>query len=79
MANDMDPVKAYEIIEGELRAFSESLIRKPMIVVATKIDATPDRSKLDELREFCKKKGLEFHEISAPTGEGVRGTRTIDR
>ncbi len=72
VANDMDPVKAYEIIEGELRAFSETLIRKPMIVVATKIDATPDRSKLDELREFCKKKGLEFHEISAPTGDGVR-------
>ncbi len=71
-ATDMDPVKAFEIIEGELGAFSERLTEKPMIVVATKLDATPDHTKLDELREFCKKKGLEFHAISGPTGEGVK-------
>jgi len=71
-ASDMDPVKAYEIIEGELEAFSPKLIEKPMIVVATKIDATPDKTKLEELEAFCKKKGLEFHAISGPTGEGVK-------
>jgi GTPase len=71
-ANDMNPVKAFEIIEGELGAFSERLTEKPMIVVATKLDATPDHTKLDELREFCKKKGVEFHAISGPTGEGVK-------
>jgi len=69
---EMDPVKAYEIIEGELSAFSNSLARKPRIVVATKLDATTDHSKLDELRAFCHKRGLEFHSISAPTGEGVK-------
>lgn len=71
-ATDADPVKAYEIIEGELGAFSESMLKKPMIVVATKIDATTDRSRLEELEEFCKKKGLEFHAISAATGDGVK-------
>jgi GTP-binding protein len=71
-ANDMDPVKAYEIIEGELGAFSEKLIEKPMIVVATKVDATPDLTKLEELAAFCKRKRLEFHAISGPTGEGVK-------
>ena len=70
---EMDPVKAFEIIEGELAAFSETLTRKPMIVVATKLDATTDRTKLEELREFCREKGIEFHAISAPTGEGVKG------
>jgi GTPase len=70
--SEMDPVKAYEIIEGELSAFSDSLTRKPRIVVATKLDATTDHSKLDELRVFCQKRGLEFHSISAPTGEGVK-------
>jgi GTPase len=69
---EMDPVKAYEIIEGELAAFSEALTEKPMIVVATKLDSTTDRTKLDELRNFCSKKGLEFHSISAPTGDGVK-------
>jgi GTPase len=69
---EMDPVKAFEIIEGELGAFSERLLEKPMIVVATKVDATTDRTKLEELQKFCKKKGLEFHAISAAAGEGVK-------
>lgn len=69
---EMDAVKAFKIIEGELAAFSESLTRKPMILVATKLDATTDRTKLDELRDFCKRQGLEFHAISAATGEGVK-------
>jgi GTP-binding protein len=69
---EMDPVKAFDIIEGELAAFSSAMLDKPMIVVATKLDATTDRSKLDELRKFCGEKGLEFHAISAPTGEGLK-------
>jgi GTP-binding protein len=71
-ANEVDPVKAFEIIEGELGAFSERLTEKPMMVVATKVDATPDHTKLDELREFCKRNSIEFHAISGPTGEGVK-------
>jgi len=69
---EMDPVKAFEVIEGELGAFSRKLLEKPMILVATKLDATTDKSKLDELRAFCKKRGLEFHAISAAAGEGVK-------
>jgi len=69
---EMDPVKAFEIIEGELGAFSEKLLDKPMIAVATKLDATTEQTKLEELKKFCKKKGLEFHTISAATGDGVK-------
>ena len=69
---ESNPVKTFEIIEGELAAFSESLTQKPMIVVATKLDATTARSKLEELRRFCLEKEIEFHAISAPTGEGVK-------
>ncbi len=69
---ELDPVKAFEIIEGELGAFSEKLLEKPMIVAATKLDATTDRTKLVELQKFCKKKGFEFHAISAAAGEGVK-------
>jgi GTPase len=69
---ELDPVKSFEIIEGELKAFSEALTKKPHIVVATKLDATTDRSKLDELRKFCAERGLEFHAISAAAGEGVK-------
>jgi len=35
-----------------------------MIVVATKLDATTDRARLEALRDFCKQRGLEFHSIS---------------
>jgi 50S ribosomal subunit-associated GTPase HflX len=42
-----------------------------MIVVATKLDATTDPSRLERLRAFSAKRGLEFHAISSATGEGV--------
>jgi len=70
--NDADPIHSFEIIAGELRAFSESLSEKPMMVVATKLDATTDRARLQALRDFCRAQHLEFHAISAATGEGVR-------
>src|SRR5919108_32511 len=71
-ANAEDPVHSFEVINGELAAFSESLMQKPMIVAATKLDATTDRTRLEALRGYCKKNGLEFHSISAAAGEGVR-------
>ena len=70
-ANDRDPVHDFEIIEHELAAFSPALAEKPMIVVATKLDATTNREHLEELRAFAAKRGLEFHAISSATGEGI--------
>jgi len=70
-ASDRDPVRDFEIICGELAAFSESLAAKPMIVVATKLDATTDRSRLERLREHCAERKLDFYAISAASGEGI--------
>jgi len=67
-----EPVHAFKVIQGELHAFSDALIHKPMIVVATKLDATTDRAHLEELREFCRKEKLQFHAISAAVGDGVK-------
>jgi len=71
-ANESDPIREYEIIERELRAFSEEVAGKPVIVVATKLDATTDRSKLEKLEAYAKKRGLPFFSISSATGEGVQ-------
>ncbi len=71
-SNVDDPVHSYEVIAGELRAFSEKLTEKPLIVVATKLDATTDTARLDALRDFCQQHRLEFHSISAVAGEGVK-------
>ncbi len=72
-SNADDPIHSFEIINGELEAFSASLIEKPMIVVATKLDATTDRTRLDALRDFCGRREFEFHSISAVAGDGVKG------
>src|SRR6266404_3691208 len=71
-ASEADPIHSFEVISGELQAFSDSLAEKPVIVVATKLDATTERTRLEALREFCRERGLEFHAISAASGEGVR-------
>ena len=71
-SNADDPVHSFEIINGELEAFSASLMEKPMIVVATKLDATTDTTRLNALRDFCKRRNVEFHSISAVAGDGVK-------
>ena len=70
-ANDRDPVHDFEIIERELAAFTPALAEKPTIVVATKLDATTTSERLEKLRAFAAKRGLEFHAISSASGEGI--------
>ncbi|MBZ5523702.1 MAG: GTPase ObgE [Acidobacteriia bacterium] len=66
-----DPVKDFDVIMGELASFGADLEKKPMIVVATKMDvANPE--KLAKLRKHCKKLKLDLLEISAVTGQGVK-------
>jgi GTPase len=70
-ANDRDPIRDFEVIMHELSSFSPELAEKPMIVVATKLDATTDRTHLEQLRDFAAQRGLEFHAVSSATGEGI--------
>jgi len=65
-----DPVHDYNVIMEELASFGAGLEKKPMIVVASKIDvANPD--KLAALKKHCKKLKLDLYEISAVTGKGI--------
>jgi GTP-binding protein len=65
-----DPVQDFHVIMEELTSFGAELEKKPMIVVASKIDvANPE--KLTRLRKHCKKLKLELYEISAVTGKGI--------
>ncbi len=70
-----DPVEDFKVINNELASFGNAddehpLAAKPMIVVATKIDAV-NPEKLKKLAAFAKRRKLEFHAISAVTGEGI--------
>ena len=65
-----DVVQDAEVILGELDSFGAYLAEKPMLMVASKIDAA-NRQKLGKLKQYCKKKKLELFPISAVTGEGI--------
>jgi GTPase len=65
-----DPVSDYKVIMSELENFGAGLERKPMIVVASKVDAA-NPEKLAKLKRFIQRKKLPFHEISAVTGTGI--------
>jgi GTP-binding protein len=70
-----DPVEDFKVINEELASFSNAdgehpLANKPMIVCATKIDSA-NPGKLKKLATHVKRKKLEFHAISAVTGQGI--------
>jgi GTP-binding protein len=66
-----DPVQDYDVILNELKSFSPAVAAKPMLLVASRIDAVGDGGRLIRLREFCAKRGLRLREISSVTGEGL--------
>jgi len=65
-----DPVEDFKVINRELANFGHGLDEKPMLVVATKIDAA-NPEKLKKLTMHAKRRKLEFHAISAVTGKGI--------
>ncbi len=70
-ASGRDPVSDFETVMRELASFSEDLAAKPMLVVATKMDAAQDPKRVAALRKLAKKRKLPFLEISSVTGQGL--------
>ena len=66
----LDPVEDYKVISAELKSFDPTLVEKPTVLVAAKVDvANPD--KLKKLRAMAKRRKLPFYEISAVAGTGI--------
>jgi GTP-binding protein len=65
-----DPVNDFNVIMTELQSFGAGLEKKPMVVVASKMDVV-NADKLARLRKHSKKLKLDLHEISAVTGQGI--------
>jgi GTP-binding protein len=70
-----EPAHDFETVMAELASFSEDLAAKPMIVVATKMDAAQDPARVESLRQIAAQRGLEFFEISSVTGQGLNELR----
>jgi GTP-binding protein len=66
-----DPVEDYRVIMEELASFSPVIAAKPMLLVASRIDAAGSGERLTALREFCRAGGMVLIEISSVTGEGL--------
>ncbi|HLY17955.1 MAG TPA: GTPase ObgE [Bryobacteraceae bacterium] len=66
-----DPVHDFDTVMSELATFSTELAAKPMIVVATKMDAAQDPERVESLRRKAAERGLPFYEISSVTGQGL--------
>ena len=63
-----DPFDDYQVINKELENFSPKLLKKPMVVIANKMDM-PEAKK--NLEEFKKKVNVEVYPISAITSSNL--------
>jgi GTP-binding protein len=70
-ASGRDPVEDFKIVMRELASFSKDLAAKPMIVVATKLDAAQDPKRVKALQMMARRRKLPFYKISSVTGEGI--------
>ena len=73
-----NPGQQYQMLNNELRQFSETLAEKPQVVVVNKMDVTDVRELQDEIadsiRQRAKEDGIDDLDVlfmSAVTGEGV--------
>jgi GTP-binding protein len=66
-----NPVEDYHVILSELESFSPLVASKPMLLVASRVDAAGAGDRLKALREFCRDRAISLSEISCVTGEGL--------
>ena len=74
-ATGRDPVEDFETVMGELASFSTDLIAKPMLVIASKMDAAQDPARVEALRAMAAARSLPFFEISSATGQGIENLK----
>lgn len=68
---ESDPVEDFEKIQRELELYNQALTQKPFAVVGTKIDIAHKGERLNKLKNYCEKKGIDFFSISAVKKEGI--------
>ena len=67
-----DPVEDLDTIRKELELYNPALLEKPHLVVANKMDAVDDPSRVTALEKRAKKLKLPFFRISGVTREGTK-------
>lgn len=72
-----DPVEKYRTLRAELLGFDEELLKRPEIVVITKMDVTEVREAFPETAARFEKEGVETVAVSAVTGMGLKELVTL--
>ena len=67
--NTFSPLESYETIYNELAKYDESLIKKPSVVIASKMDLPESKENLAKFKE--KYPNLEVYPISSVYNEGL--------
>lgn len=67
--NSFSPLESYETIYNELAKYDESLIKKPSVVIASKMDLPESKENLSKFKE--KYPNLEVYPISSVYNEGL--------
>ena len=67
-----NPVEDFNVINEELKKYSEKLATRKQVIVANKIDVMQDNSLYQEVEKMAKDLGIEIFKISAVTGEGIK-------
>jgi GTP-binding protein len=70
-----EPARDFEVILRELGEFNPQLLERPMIVVASKIDACQTPERVEQVRAKAQERGLPFYAISSVTGAGIEELR----
>ncbi|HTW67103.1 MAG TPA: GTPase ObgE [Bryobacteraceae bacterium] len=70
-----DPVEDFRVVMEELKNFSPDLVKKPMFLVASKVDVAQDPERMERLRSLAAERQLPFFEISSVTGQGIEGLK----
>ncbi|MBR3672896.1 MAG: GTPase ObgE [Clostridia bacterium] len=67
-----NPVEDFNIINNELKSYSEKLSTRTQIIVASKADLIQDEEQYNELVKLAEEKNMKIFKISSVTGEGVK-------
>lgn len=70
ISEGQDPLKAFEVVEEELQAYSHPLTHLPRLVAANKVDLPHDKN-LGRCRPYFAGRGIPFYPVSALTEQGL--------
>ncbi|MGQ0735572.1 MAG: GTPase ObgE [Acidobacteriota bacterium] len=70
-ASGRDPAEDFEAVRRELALYDPTLLTRPEVVVASKIDAVDDPARIAALEARARARGLPFLQVSAVTGQGI--------